>query len=119
MDGSPSRRVQLMAFASTLTIRYCGSSLNQGSKPLTAKHALAQSYTLQLVNVMSDNKDNPAMADQFEIIIDRVEAKYDCVVIYFTTDSDGGSKKGCVLLGKCRPWMLTPSCWGHQVSYLT
>jgi hypothetical protein len=40
------------------------------------------------------------MADQFESIIDRIETKYNWIVIYFTTDSDGGSKKGRQLLKK-------------------
>lgn len=35
------------------------------------------------------------MADQFESIIDLIETKYKCIIIYFTTDSDGSSKKGC------------------------
>jgi len=55
------------------------------------------------------------MATQFETIIDRIENTYGCVIIYFTTDADGGSKKGRILLQKKRPWMLTPSCWAHQV----
>ncbi|KIM77089.1 hypothetical protein PILCRDRAFT_12274 [Piloderma croceum F 1598] len=53
-----------------------------------------KSYTLELVEVTSNNKDGPAMADQFKSIIDCIETKYNCIVIYFTTDSDGGSKKG-------------------------
>jgi len=70
---------------------------------------------LELVKVTSHNKDGPAMADQFESIINRIETKYNCIVIYFTTDSDGGSKKGRQLLEKRRPWLLAPSCWAHQV----
>lgn len=58
------------------------------------------------------------MADQFESIIDRVEGKYHCIVIYFTTDSNGGSKKERKDLAKRRPWLLVPSCWAHQVSDL-
>lgn len=58
------------------------------------------------------------MADQFEKIIDHVEKKYDCIVIYFVTDADGGSKKGRIILGKRRPYMLVPSCWAHQVPYI-
>ena len=76
-----------------------------------------QSYTLELVEVTASNKDGPAMADQYEAIIDRVEAKYKCIVIYFTTDSDGGSKKGRQLLETWRPWLLAPSCWAHQVRF--
>lgn len=55
------------------------------------------------------------MAAQFKMIIDRIENTYGCVVIYFTTDADGGSKKGHVLLEKKQPWLLMPSCWAHQV----
>jgi hypothetical protein len=56
------------------------------------------------------------MADQFAGIIDRVKERYNCVVVYFTTDADGGSKKGRQLLEKQRPWILAPLCWVHQVS---
>ena len=70
---------------------------------------------LELVKVTSQNKDGPAMADQFEAIINRIEDRYGCIVIYFATDADGGSKKGRVILEKRRPWMLAPSCWAHQV----
>jgi hypothetical protein len=55
------------------------------------------------------------MADQYESIIDQVEAKYKCIIIYFTTDSDSGSKEGRQLLEIRRPWLLSPSCWAHQV----
>ena len=55
---------------------------------------------LELVEVTSQNKDGPAMADQFEAIIDHIEDKYGCIVIYFATDADGGSKKGWVILEK-------------------
>lgn len=55
------------------------------------------------------------MATYFEEIIDRVEAEYACTVIYFCTDSDGGAKKGRLLLQDRRPWMLVPPCFAHQV----
>ncbi|KAF8215271.1 hypothetical protein K438DRAFT_1749332 [Mycena galopus ATCC 62051] len=48
-------------------------------------------------------------------MIDRVELKHRCYVIFVGTDADGGSKKGRVLLGKQRPWLFVPSCWAHQV----
>jgi len=69
---------------------------------------------LELVEINADNKDGPAMAKQFGEIVDHTEAAYKCVVIYFTTDADGGSKKGHKLLQKARPWLFTPSCWAHQ-----
>jgi hypothetical protein len=55
------------------------------------------------------------MADQYESIIDRVEAKYKCIIIYFMMDSDSGSKKGRQLLEIQRPWLLAPSWWAHHV----
>jgi hypothetical protein len=55
------------------------------------------------------------MASQFESIIGYDDNTYSCVIVYFMTDLDGGSKKGCVLLQSRRPWMLTPSCWAYQV----
>lgn len=70
------------------------------------------------MDVTSANKDGIAMANQFESIIDQVESRYDCTVAYFVTDADGGSKKGRVLLGKRRPYLIVPSCWAHQVRVL-
>lgn len=64
------------------------------------------------------NKDGPALCKLFADMIDRVESKYKCYVIFFTTDADGGSKKGRILLGKERPWLFVPSCWAHQVCVL-
>lgn len=74
-----------------------------------------KSYSLDLVEITADDKHGVAMAMQFGQIIDRVEIEYGCTVVYFTTDSDGGAKKGRILLGKERPWILVPSCWAHQV----
>ncbi|KAK7042800.1 ribonuclease H-like domain-containing protein [Favolaschia claudopus] len=71
-------------------------------------------YTLELTDMTSQNKDGEALRDLFGSMIDRVEKKYHCYVIYFITDADGGSKKGRILLGKQRPWLLVPSCWAHQ-----
>ena len=56
------------------------------------------------------------MADLYENIIDRVQKKYGCIVIYFTTDCDGESKKGREILGKRHTYLLVPECWAHQVS---
>ena len=72
-----------------------------------------KSYTLDLIEVTGDDKHGIAMAMQFGEIVDRVEEQYGCVVVYFTTDSDGGAKKGHIILGKERPWLLVPSCWAH------
>ncbi|KAJ3734617.1 ribonuclease H-like domain-containing protein [Lentinula guzmanii] len=73
-----------------------------------------QTYTIDIIEATALNKDGEAQAAQFEEMIDRVEEEYDCTVIYFVTDADGGSKKGRVILGKRRPWMILPSCWAHQ-----
>ncbi|KZP27364.1 hypothetical protein FIBSPDRAFT_948639 [Athelia psychrophila] len=73
-----------------------------------------KSYTLDLIEITGDDKHGIAMAMQFGEIVDHVEVEYSCVVVYFTTDSDGGAKKGRLLLGKERPWLLVPSCWAHQ-----
>ncbi|KAF8178337.1 hypothetical protein K438DRAFT_1977968 [Mycena galopus ATCC 62051] len=54
------------------------------------------------------------MCRQFADINDRIEAKYNCKVFYFITDADGGSKKGHILLGKERKYLILPSCWAHQ-----
>ncbi|KAJ6624566.1 ribonuclease H-like domain-containing protein [Mycena sp. CBHHK59/15] len=72
------------------------------------------SYTIELTDATSMDKSGPGMCRQFCDIIDRIEAKYDCKVIYFVTDADGGSKKGRELLGKQRIYLILPSCWAHQ-----
>ncbi|KAJ6624052.1 hypothetical protein B0H10DRAFT_1943534 [Mycena sp. CBHHK59/15] len=56
----------------------------------------------------------PGMCQQFCNIIDRLGAKFNCKVIYFVTDTDGGSKKGRELLGKQCIYLILPSCWAHQ-----
>lgn len=53
-----------------------------------------KSYPLDLIEITADDKHGVAMAIQFGETIDRVEAEYSCTVVYFTTDSDGGAKKG-------------------------
>lgn len=74
-----------------------------------------KAHTLDLVEVTADDKHGIAMAMQFGDIIDHVESEHGCTIVYFTTDSDGGTKKGRIILGKERPWILVPSCWAHQV----
>ncbi|KAJ6504514.1 ribonuclease H-like domain-containing protein [Mycena vulgaris] len=73
-----------------------------------------KSYLLELVDATTLNKDGPSLCKQFAEMIDRVEAKHGCIIIYFTTDADGGSKKGRELLSIERPWLILPSCWAHQ-----
>ncbi|THU79220.1 hypothetical protein K435DRAFT_884527 [Dendrothele bispora CBS 962.96] len=73
-----------------------------------------KAYTIKLCEVTALNKDGEVQCAEFERMIDEVENKYDCVVLYLVTDADGGSKKGRVLLGKKRPWLIVPSCWAHQ-----
>ncbi|KAK6981174.1 DUF659 domain-containing protein, partial [Favolaschia claudopus] len=73
-----------------------------------------KAFLLELVDVTALSKDGPSLARLFGEIIDRVEVRYNCIVIYFGTDADGGSKKGRIILGKERPWLIVPSCWAHQ-----
>ncbi|KAJ7463541.1 ribonuclease H-like domain-containing protein [Mycena latifolia] len=73
-----------------------------------------KSYLIELVEVTALNKDGPALCEQFGAMIDRIEEKHGCTIIYFTTDADGGSKKGRKLLGIQRPYLILPSCWAHQ-----
>ncbi|KAJ6573333.1 ribonuclease H-like domain-containing protein [Mycena sp. CBHHK59/15] len=73
-----------------------------------------KSYLLELIDVTELKKDGASQCEQFAAMIDRIELKHGCIVIYFTTDADGGSKKGRLLLGKIRPWLILPSCWAHQ-----
>ncbi|KAJ7175140.1 ribonuclease H-like domain-containing protein [Mycena crocata] len=73
-----------------------------------------KSYTIELCDVTSMDKSGPGMCQQFIEIIDRIQTKYGCTVIYFITDADGGSKKGRVLLGKECAYLILPSCWAHQ-----
>ncbi|KAJ7107570.1 hypothetical protein C8R44DRAFT_744744 [Mycena epipterygia] len=73
-----------------------------------------KSYLLELIEATALNKDVPSLCEQFAEMIDRIEVKHDCIIIYFTTDADGGSKKGRSLLGLKQPWLILPSCWTHQ-----
>ncbi|THU92867.1 hypothetical protein K435DRAFT_800150 [Dendrothele bispora CBS 962.96] len=73
-----------------------------------------KSYTVELLEVTALNKDGAAQCAEFERMIDDLEAKYGCMVLYFVTDADGGSKKGHIELGKKRPYLILPSCWAHQ-----
>lgn len=61
-------------------------------------------------------KDGEGLCQIFRDMIDHTEIEHKCVVISFTTDADGGSKKGHVLLGEKQPWLILPSCWAHQAS---
>jgi hypothetical protein len=108
--GSPARRLIGMGFALTSITRYFLPCLWES---LFIKYL--QTYTLELIDMTAHSKDGPALCKLFSDMIDRVETKYKCYVIYFITDADGGSKKGRVLLGKQRPWLFVPSCWAHQV----
>lgn len=63
------------------------------------------------------DKTGPGQCEQFEKIIDSIEEKYGCIIIYLSTDADGGSNKGRKILGKKRPYLIVPSCWAHQVCY--
>ncbi|KAJ6563447.1 ribonuclease H-like domain-containing protein, partial [Mycena sp. CBHHK59/15] len=73
-----------------------------------------RSFLIELLDVTALKKDGPSQCKQFAEMIDRVELQNGCIVIYFTTDADGGAKKGRLLLGKIRPWLILPSCWAHQ-----
>ncbi|KAJ6587810.1 ribonuclease H-like domain-containing protein [Mycena sp. CBHHK59/15] len=61
-----------------------------------------KSHLLKLVEVTSLNKDGTSQCELFEDMIDRTEKKFGCKIRYFTTDSDGGSKKGRINLGTYR-----------------
>ncbi|KAJ7625146.1 hypothetical protein B0H17DRAFT_1151269 [Mycena rosella] len=77
-----------------------------------------KTYTLELVDAPALSKDGPMLCKQFGEMIDRVQKKYRCYVIFFGTDADGGSKQGHTDLGIERPWLFVPSCWAHQVCRL-
>ncbi|KAJ7502351.1 ribonuclease H-like domain-containing protein [Mycena galericulata] len=47
-----------------------------------------KSYLLELVEVTALKKDGESLCELFGAMVDRVEVKHDCVVIYFTTDAD-------------------------------
>ncbi|KAF5343191.1 hypothetical protein D9758_016921 [Tetrapyrgos nigripes] len=72
------------------------------------------SYTVELSEVTAMNKDGEAQCAEFERLVDTIERRFECTVIYLVTDADGGSKKGRMVLGKRRPYLVLPSCWAHQ-----
>ncbi|THU75517.1 hypothetical protein K435DRAFT_880669 [Dendrothele bispora CBS 962.96] len=73
-----------------------------------------KSYTIELLEVTAMNKDGTAQCSKFEKMIDNLATRHTCRVLFFVTDSDGGSKKGRIELGKKRPYLILPSCWAHQ-----
>ena len=79
-------------------------------------HNWFQSYPIELIKVTAECKDGPSMANLFKKIVDCAEEKYEFRVNYFTTDCNGGSKKGHQILGKWHTWLLVPECWAHQVN---
>ncbi|KAJ7440696.1 hypothetical protein B0H11DRAFT_2352378 [Mycena galericulata] len=108
----------------TLKNRNIGLSTDGWKKKRDSINAICanvdfKSYLLELVEMTAMNKDGSSQCDQFADMIDRVELRNGCIVIYFTTDAEGGSKKGRILLGKKRPWLILPSCWAHQLKICT
>lgn len=75
-----------------------------------------KSYPLELIDATALTKDGPAQCRQFADIIDAIEKKHKCKVIYFITDADGGSLKGRKLLPVERPYLFLISCMAHQTS---
>ncbi|KAJ7667282.1 hypothetical protein B0H17DRAFT_1142863 [Mycena rosella] len=65
----------------------------------------ANSYLIELIEVTALNKDGPSLCEQFAGMIDRVEVKYGCIIIYFITDADGGDAQQLPL----HPESVTPS----------
>jgi hypothetical protein len=116
MAGSLSRKMPSMLCVLMLISRYVFYKILVRWE---TRINFLKAYTLKLIKATSCAKTGEGLCEQFEAIVDQIELQHDCIVIYFTTDSDGGSKKGRVLLEKKRPWMLTPSCWGHQVRIQT
>ncbi|KAJ6619379.1 ribonuclease H-like domain-containing protein [Mycena sp. CBHHK59/15] len=83
-----------------------GRLLNEAAEEVDAK-------TVRALNDQNTGLST-ALCELFEDMIDRVKKKYNCKIRYFTTDADGGSKKGRLNLGKKRQWLILPSCWAHQ-----
>jgi hypothetical protein len=75
--------------------------------------------SLILWNVLATSlsKTGESLCSLFLEIIDKVEKKYQCTVMYFITDANGGSLKGRKLLVKERPWLFVPLCMAHQVCF--
>ncbi|KAJ7576623.1 hypothetical protein C8J56DRAFT_1116967 [Mycena floridula] len=93
-------------------------SRNKSSVAALCANVDFKTYPLKLLNTTALKKDGPSQCNQFAEMIDETETDFECIVIYLTTDADGGSKKGRLLLGKKRHWLLLPSCWAHQVCIL-
>ncbi|KAF5341450.1 hypothetical protein D9758_014739 [Tetrapyrgos nigripes] len=72
-------------------------------------------YTIDLLKVTAESKDGDTQCAQFERMIDRVENVYNCKVLFFVMDDNGGSKKGHVELGKKCPYLILPLCCQIQV----
>ncbi|KAJ6533403.1 hypothetical protein DFH09DRAFT_1325710 [Mycena vulgaris] len=108
------KRCRFASAYSFFTIRYFAFASNIPGVAFLFFTIPTNSYTLELVDVTSIDKSGPGMCQQFIEIIERIETKYGCIIIYFITGADGGRKKGRVLLGKKRRYLILPSCWAHQ-----
>ncbi|KAJ6624908.1 hypothetical protein B0H10DRAFT_1942868 [Mycena sp. CBHHK59/15] len=84
------------------------------SKQKDAINAICANVDFKLIEVTTLKKDRPSQCKQFAQMIDCIEVNHGCIVIYFTMDADGGSKKGHLLLGKKQLWLILPLCWAHQ-----
>jgi hypothetical protein len=49
---------------------------------------------LDLFDATKLNKDGEVLCAHFEELINNVQKNYDCTVVYFLTNADGGSLKG-------------------------
>lgn len=67
------------------------------------------------MNTTGHKKDGDSMCLAFETMVDKVETMFQCIVVAFVTDNDGGSCSGRTKLVVKRPWLFGLPCCGHQV----
>ncbi|KAF8163867.1 ribonuclease H-like domain-containing protein, partial [Mycena galopus ATCC 62051] len=95
----------------------CTDGWRTNRKDAVGGVALTHKFKSLLVDILRINqrrKDGESLKQQFEAMIDKAEKDLGCIVISFLTDNDGGSKRGRILLGAARLWLLIFPCCAHQ-----
>ncbi|KAJ6492762.1 ribonuclease H-like domain-containing protein [Mycena vitilis] len=98
-------------------VAMCTDGWRTNRKDAVGGVTLTHKFKSLLVDVLRTNqcgKDGESMKRQFEEMIDKAEKELGCNVIAFLTDNDGGSKKGRLLLGAARLYLLVFPCCAHQ-----
>ncbi|KAK7027516.1 hypothetical protein VNI00_015149 [Paramarasmius palmivorus] len=77
-----------------------------------------QSFLIKVLRTNHWNKDGVSLCKAFCDMIDSAEAQYQCRIIAFVCDNDGGSQRGGKDLVNMRPWLFVFPCLAHQTQLI-